>query len=515
MISWPEFYHYFDTTDQQEGFAGANAFESSFFEILDLANLVLFYVSLAYRMSWHMSAQVTEYDLSKAVTNYYDVQSLAKFAIFQSEILGCNALITALKLLKYFQTQVAINSVWQTILLAGPHIGYFFVIFVCVFGMFMFMGIVLYGYELRGYSDISESWNTLLRILLGQFHYEPLKEVQPNISMLYFLSFIFLVYLTLVNMLLAIIGNAYRRNMVAQTMQTAIIKNHVERTKSLFKRRWKKIWDKQHMDPDEQLRLTEGSVPSLLREEDMTIVEYVGHVGHVISARANKYWTSAATVMDTLTEEIHFLKQKQAAEEEDELVTPNEGVPQSHSFAMEQLKGMGELGLLKMAAARVKNETKHRGNATSVSFGQASPEGNSTAVVHVDDSPDHVSASPETGVSDRRHTQRNTFRESSRASLRESEYLAKQAEQDVERLVDGGVGELRGEVEALRGHYASLIANDTWEPLDHERIAAQLDAVAEAARILGATSIEEEATVVASGVRHMLKKIADLGDPLL
>lgn len=175
--------------------------------------------------------------------------------------------------------------------------------------------------------------------------------------------------------------------------------------------------------------------------------------------------------------------------ENDEQI-PQVEIPDSEKFAVTQFKKYSELGLLKVASARIDQDNRTTLRASQGSIGS------------MGDNDSQAPGSP------------------SLAPLRESGGAVpgggtKLPSGHTERLIEGGVVELRGEVEALRGHYAALIASDCWEGADHEKIALQLDAVGEAAAHLGATAIEDEARVVASGVRKMMKKIDELGSNLL
>lgn len=96
-----------------------------------------------------------------------------------------------------------------------------------------------------------------------------------------------------------------------------------------------------------------------------------------------------------------------------------------------------------------------------------------------------------------------------------AELIRNRENERIEALVAAGASGLGGEIEALRGHYASLVMGDNWNPQVHEDVARELDAIAEAAKLLNVPQIQQEAENVALGVRQMAKKITELGSNLL
>jgi len=238
-ISWEEFKNYLATTPQQEGFGGANAFESPFWEALDIANLALFAYSIYMRVHWHNSRQIQGYDLDKAVTTFFDLTGPASYVEYQEDLIGTNALLTSLKFLKYFQTERAINAVWQTVCTSGKYMLYFFVIFFVILIMFIFAGITVFGSHLRDFSSFGYALTTLLSIILGKFDYMAIKRVSPELSMWYFLLFVFILYLVLINMILAIIGSSYRQTMHDQVTRGGVILQAISRERRTLWRKHK------------------------------------------------------------------------------------------------------------------------------------------------------------------------------------------------------------------------------------------------------------------------------------
>ena len=156
--------------------------------------------------------------------------------------------------------------------------------------------------------------------------------------------------------------------------------------------------------------------------------------------------------------------------------------------AIDKLKFISEMGLMKIATQKVEHEQREAKRATGVdvSKGRWSMDAYSPG--------DAKSGDRDNDLLDR-------VREKQR--------------QKVEKMVKAGARELGGEIEALRGHYAALVMADNWDPQVHEDVALGLDAVAEAARMLQVPAIEEDARNVSQGVRQMADKVAHLGGALL
>jgi len=521
-ISWEEFKAYLSPTPDQLGFGGANAFESSFWEIADLLNLFLFTYSIYMRLHWHTSEQVLNYNLENAVTTYYDLQGVASYLDQQSNLLGANALLTAFKLLKYFQTQSAVNSVWQTVKYASDFMMYFFIIFFVILFMFAFCGITLFGTHLRNWADIPNTMTTLICIVLGQFNYNQIKEVESDFAMIYFLSFIFIIYLILINMILAIIGNSYRKTIRALLSRRGLIVNAIEDCKKAYMKKHKEHF-KELESVQERADLVESAVPLLLAGETMELSHYVMVVVMLIYKKIFGYVDIVADSIDNtgdmLKNTAHHFKNKTmggGAEEEyleesdEEEANSVRRADKAQGRAVDTIKSLSEMGLLKVAVSQLEHENrvKARERGDGANFGRYSRDSTTGAplspvAVGSRRSSAEEMASPGGGA---------------RVSVAVASMMKAQDEafqKEVQAFVDNGTRELGGEVEALRGHYAALVATNDWEPEKHEFIARQLDAVESAANQLGEHGIAEDARAVAKGVREMKNKIALLGNNLL
>ena len=71
------------------------------------------------------------------------------------------------------------------------------------------MGYVLFGSEIFDFRTFTDAVFTLVRTILGDFNYLELEKADQILGPIFFITYIFLVFLVLLNMFLAIINDTY------------------------------------------------------------------------------------------------------------------------------------------------------------------------------------------------------------------------------------------------------------------------------------------------------------------
>jgi len=179
------------------------------FEALDAVNLLLLFALFIYRTLFMFNPSVNEYNLWHAKVNFYNHTPIALYLDLQVSIWGFNCLIAILKIFKYLQIIEQLNQLWRTVSLASKDLVYFLCIFFTVMLSFVFTGMVWFGFGSRSWYNFSAAFASLFQLMLGQFDYKSIRNVNAMPAFFFFSLFIMLVYLILLNMFLAIINNAY------------------------------------------------------------------------------------------------------------------------------------------------------------------------------------------------------------------------------------------------------------------------------------------------------------------
>jgi len=118
-------------------------------------------------------------------------------------------LLIILRLFKSFTAQPKLALVTRTLVRAGPDLFHFMIVFVSVFVTFMICGIVLFGREVRSFTNSSRAFMSCLRIILGDVDWEELSKIGRTEASIWLWLFIIIMVLLMLNMILAIIIENY------------------------------------------------------------------------------------------------------------------------------------------------------------------------------------------------------------------------------------------------------------------------------------------------------------------
>ncbi|VDN13751.1 unnamed protein product [Dibothriocephalus latus] len=87
----------------------------------------------------------------------------------------------------------------------------FTLMFAIVFAAFVQAGYLMFGRSSVEFCTFSQTAFVLYRIILGDFDMDAIKAAHPVLGPFYFIIYIFFVFFVLLNMFLAIIGEAYSK----------------------------------------------------------------------------------------------------------------------------------------------------------------------------------------------------------------------------------------------------------------------------------------------------------------
>ena len=133
-----------------------------------------------------------------------DGGTVAQFLIAGFVCMG----ISMLFVLKCFRYHPELSLLTRTIARTMYTGIYFFIVFALVFVTYAVSGVFMFGGQLNDYADIGIMM-TLFRMMLGDWDYDSLTAVNNTASWIFFVSFVVVVALILLNVLLAIVMDAY------------------------------------------------------------------------------------------------------------------------------------------------------------------------------------------------------------------------------------------------------------------------------------------------------------------
>jgi len=118
-------------------------------------------------------------------------------------------LIIVLKFFEAFHANPRLAIISETLSRSVPDLLHFLVIFIAVFGNFALGGYILFGQQVKEWSSAVWALNTSFRALMGDFAYADMYEVAPFQAQVWFWLYVILIFLIMLNMLLAIIMDIY------------------------------------------------------------------------------------------------------------------------------------------------------------------------------------------------------------------------------------------------------------------------------------------------------------------
>jgi len=134
--------------------------------------------------------------------------------------MALNTLFVVVKFFKSFNANARLRVVTDTFRIAGEDLIHFGIMFTTIFLPFTIIGHILFGSDIQEFSSITSSINLGITCLMGDFVWyvedspSNLGSVLPSgmpkiVLMLWYVTFMFLVFLVLLNMLLAVILQHY------------------------------------------------------------------------------------------------------------------------------------------------------------------------------------------------------------------------------------------------------------------------------------------------------------------
>ena len=186
----------------------------NFWRVLDLLNYTMFMAVIGLRI--FVLTLLNELNFNPPPNEFSNFHDPA-WSIYQvSNIMALTAILMWLKLLRYLQLSARLSQLTQTIARAAIDMGNFMLIFLVVYTAYAQAFFMAFGMDVEAFSSYSNSFSQLFLIILGEFDFDAMKDANPDMAPLLFFSFVIFVFFILVNMFIAILGEAHKQIMSAQ-----------------------------------------------------------------------------------------------------------------------------------------------------------------------------------------------------------------------------------------------------------------------------------------------------------
>jgi len=142
------------------------------------------------------------YDHMRALVGYMNAAEFITFAY---------TMVMVFKFFEAFHGNPRLALLTQTFYECVVDVAHFLVVFLTIFSNFALGGYFMFGNQLNEWSNLSLAFMTTFRSMMGDFEFSSMYAIAPVSSTIWFISFMVLVFLVMLNMLLAIIMDVYDR----------------------------------------------------------------------------------------------------------------------------------------------------------------------------------------------------------------------------------------------------------------------------------------------------------------
>lgn len=185
--------------------------------LLDIANIISFLVLFGFRFSWWDRSTKLNFKMTTNGVYDTDMESIAVLYDAQTFCLTVSTLLVFLRILKFNMLSSRLAVINRTLDSASQNLINLLVIFLIVLLSYAVMATALFGSGMRDYYSYENAIASLLRMLIGDFDYDGIKDEQWYLAALFFWSFTILALFMLLNMMIAVIGDAFDEEQQAST----------------------------------------------------------------------------------------------------------------------------------------------------------------------------------------------------------------------------------------------------------------------------------------------------------
>uniref|UniRef100_A0A8C8DTY3 Polycystin-2 n=1 Tax=Oryzias sinensis TaxID=183150 RepID=A0A8C8DTY3_9TELE len=151
-------------------------------------------------------------DLLKGLENYTSHTSFDSLANLQVQFNNMAAVIVFfcwVKLFKFINFNKTMSQLSTTMSRCAKDLVGFAIMFFIIFLAYAQLAYLVFGTQVNDFSTFQGSVFTQFRIILGDFDFFEIKEANPVLGPIYFITFVLFIFFILMNMFLAIINDTY------------------------------------------------------------------------------------------------------------------------------------------------------------------------------------------------------------------------------------------------------------------------------------------------------------------
>jgi Ca2+-binding EF-hand superfamily protein len=183
---------------------------ANFWNIMDIVVIALATMTIAFNIMRHREVNRLFDIFMRDQTQFPNFETLSYFQTAFNNVTALGAFLSYVKLFKYLSFNKTMLQLQVTITNCAKDVLGFGIMFFIIFLAYTQWGYLLFGTQVKGFSDFTNSFYTLFNVIMGSMDtYDEMVEANRGIGPLFFLSYVFFVFFVLINMFVAIITDSY------------------------------------------------------------------------------------------------------------------------------------------------------------------------------------------------------------------------------------------------------------------------------------------------------------------
>ncbi|XP_052762076.1 polycystic kidney disease 2-like 1 protein isoform X3 [Mya arenaria] len=217
----------------------------SVWNILDILVIIIMIMCVSFNVYRTLKVDELLQDLLNKPDQYANFEFLSYGQEQFDNAIAIAVFLAWIKIFKYISFNKTMTQLSSTLGKCAKDLAGFAVMFFIIFLAFTQLGYLLFGTQVKDFSNFQNSFFTLFRIILGDFDFDQLEAAHRILGPIFFMLFVFFVFFVLINMFLAIINDTYSEVKGDMANQ----KNEFEMT-DYFKRGYEKMLTKMNFKHD-------------------------------------------------------------------------------------------------------------------------------------------------------------------------------------------------------------------------------------------------------------------------
>lgn len=248
---------------------------TSFFRVINFCSICLSFVTIIQLLMYLANDYVNTFDLPYVGHEHFtEFRDLVELNNNLRTVLAFNLLIIFLRLLQFFKFSKKLSILTDILGEAKLDIAFFLLMFIIILFAYSLMGFLLLGHYNADFRTLGESFVTCYNMLLGEFDTDSIVSADSILGSLFFVTFMILFNLLLLNMFIAIIGAHF--DSVTAENQNEQVRGFFAEIVHVIRKYWRKKLGRVHKKKVDVVEITDPLENVVQVESDLSeaIEEY-------------------------------------------------------------------------------------------------------------------------------------------------------------------------------------------------------------------------------------------------